>query len=101
MSGGGNQTMNWFGSEMSPWFMFLFTTTGPPLCEFVLNQPQVKEIIQSDRKFDIVLSEIFLNEAIIAGFASKFQAPIIGVMPFMPNIWGNYLVSDKNIERKY
>lgn len=91
----GNETINWFSRpDMSPWFMFFFATMGPKICEFMLSKPQVQKIIESDQKFDLVISEIFLNEAVIAGFASKFQAPIVGVMPFMPNIWANYLVTD-------
>lgn len=79
--------------DMSRWFMFFFTMAGPEVCDYVLEQPAVSDLIHSDQKFDLILAEVFLDEGIIAGMAHKFKAPIVGVMSFMPNVWGNYLVS--------
>jgi len=79
---------------MSGWFMFFFTLGGTTVCDYILDQPTVKQLIhpQSDEQFDLILAETFLDESIIAGFSHRFNAPIVGVMSFMPNIWANYLV---------
>lgn len=64
---------------------------GLDLCEAVLSLPQVKALM--NEKWDLVFGEAFLDESIIAGFAHKSGAPIIGLGTFMPNVWVNFMVN--------
>ncbi|WP_337246668.1 hypothetical protein, partial [Klebsiella pneumoniae] len=51
------------------------------------------ELINSDKKFDGVICELFLNEAMVGGFGHKFKAPIIGFGPAMTTMWTDYMAS--------
>lgn len=56
-----------------------------------MNNPKIKQLIASDQKFDVVIVEIFLSEALI-GFGHHFNAPVIGVSTFGASKWTNDLV---------
>lgn len=59
----------------------------------LLEAPSVQELLNSNRKFDALIVEAFLVEAVAAGLAHKYQAPLIGYGTFMPSYWVNYMVS--------
>jgi hypothetical protein len=56
-----------------------------------MNNPKVKTLIASDQKFDVIIVEIFLSEALI-GFGHHFKAPVIGISTFGASKWTNDLV---------
>jgi hypothetical protein len=56
-----------------------------------MSNPKVKQLINSNQKFDLVVVEIFLSEALI-GFGHHFKAPVIGVSTFGASKWTNDLV---------
>lgn len=66
---------------------------GVGLCDALLQTQEFKDLMKE--KFDAILGEAFTDESILAGFAYKSQAPIIGLATFMPNIWVNYMVRVK------
>lgn len=47
-------------------------------CEIGLNNPQVKELVASDQKFDVVLTESFNTDCFMV-IVQKFKAPIIEI----------------------
>lgn len=55
--------------------------------DFALNDSNVKKLIQSDRKFDLIILEQFFHESFLM-FAHKFKAPIvtIGTMGYADNM---------------
>lgn len=64
---------------------------GIGFTNFTLNHPLVKDLIEQKPKFDIVLTEIFVNEALL-GFGDIFQASVIGYSTFGASKWTNDLV---------
>lgn len=64
---------------------------GLNITRITLDDDNVKKLLLSDEKFDVVICEIFLNEALL-GLAHRFKAPIIGVSTSGSNIWTNDLV---------
>jgi glucuronosyltransferase len=51
---------------------------GVHTCETLLSDPSVKELINSDEKFDVVVNDMFHTDCFLP-FAYKFQAISIGV----------------------
>lgn len=65
---------------------------GIKLMNKLLSDPVMQKFLKEDRKYDLIIGESFLDESMLAGFSQKYNAPIIAVATFMPNIWSNYLV---------
>lgn len=66
---------------------------GTEACEKTLEHPSVQELIKSDEKFDLLVSEMFNTDCFLA-FAHKFKIPVIGFsscvfMPWTPGRVGN------------
>lgn len=59
---------------------FWFITYG--VCEDILQLPQVAELIQSDKKFDVVMLETYFGQESLLAFGHRFQAPVIALQPF-------------------
>ncbi|XP_055384246.1 UDP-glycosyltransferase UGT5-like [Condylostylus longicornis] len=64
---------------------------GLMLTNLTLQEPSVQNFLRSKEKFDVVVMEIFVNEADI-GFGAVFDAPIVGVSTFGSNMWVNDMV---------
>lgn len=64
---------------------------GIRITNTTLNVQAVKDLIDSNTKFDVVVMEIFVNEAML-GFAESFNAPVIGFSTFGASKWTNDLV---------
>ncbi|XP_055384245.1 UDP-glucosyltransferase 2-like [Condylostylus longicornis] len=69
-------------SEMGVWF-----------AEIMLYEPAVQQLLHSNETFDLIILEIFANEAHL-GFAAKFNAPIVGISAFGANIWNSDMVGN-------
>ena len=69
-----------------------FPSTGPLFMDMVYSSEEMQNLLRSDEKFDLILGEIFLDESLLAGLSYKYKAPVIGVAPFMPNLWANNVV---------
>ncbi|KAL5273666.1 UGT2A1.2 family protein [Megaselia abdita] len=68
-----------------------FYDVGLNITRLTLEDENVKQLLLSKEKFDVVICEIFLNEALL-GLANQYDAPLIGVSTAGSNIWTNDLV---------
>lgn len=57
-----------------------------------LNEPAVQELLYSDEKFDIIVLEMCMTEALL-GFGHHFKIPVIGVSTFGANKYTADLVA--------
>lgn len=58
-----------------------------------LTEKNVVNLINSDATYDVVILDIFLNEALL-GFGRHFNAPVIGVSAFGSSAWTNNLIGN-------
>uniref|UniRef100_A0A2M4BJY0 UDP-glucuronosyltransferase n=2 Tax=Anopheles marajoara TaxID=58244 RepID=A0A2M4BJY0_9DIPT len=56
-----------------------------------LQHPNVRRLLNSNEKFDLVIMEAFLNDAHL-GFAHHFKAPCLAVSTFGASRWTNEMV---------
>jgi len=56
-----------------------------------LKNPEIMNMIHSKEKFDLVILEIFVTEAMI-GYGHAFDAPVIGISSFGASLWANNLI---------
>lgn len=61
--------------------------------EFVLQHPNVKKLMESNLKFDVIITEIFCSEALL-GFGQFYNAPVIAASTFGNSIWTNDLIGN-------
>ncbi|PSN55495.1 hypothetical protein C0J52_02576 [Blattella germanica] len=66
---------------------------GAQACENTLKHPPVQELLKSDQKFDLLITETFNTDCFLA-FAHKFKIPSIALstcvfMPWSPDRIGN------------
>lgn len=64
---------------------------GQLLTNSTLTDPAVVSLIESNEKFDLIVLEIFINDAMI-GFCYHFKAPCIGLSTFGASKWTTDLV---------
>lgn len=64
---------------------------GITLSNFTLNHPKMKEFLETEQDFDVIVLEIFLNEPLL-GFSHRFKAPIVGFSTFGASKWTTDLV---------
>ncbi|XP_066998494.2 UDP-glucosyltransferase 2 [Anabrus simplex] len=62
-------------------------------CETVLNHPEVQKLINSDEKFDLVVTGLFGVDC-WPGFAYKFKAPTIAIVSSVASPWANRRVGN-------
>jgi glucuronosyltransferase len=67
--------------------MFFFRTAND-ICKTVLEHPKVQELISSNNKFDLIITEI-LGPDCMNGFSYRFDAPIISIISSVILPWGN------------
>jgi glucuronosyltransferase len=58
------------------------------MCETVLQHPKVQHLINSDEKFDLIITEIFGTDCFI-GLSHRFKVPFINVISSVILPWGN------------
>ncbi|XP_054266838.1 UDP-glucosyltransferase 2-like [Macrosteles quadrilineatus] len=56
------------------------------MCKAVYSNNQVKMLLKSTKKFDMVITEVFTNDC-FAPFASKFGAPLVSIVTSFPLPW--------------
>ena len=66
-------------------FIFGLGVTG---CEKTLSYPPVLKLINSEEKFDLVITELFNTDCYV-GFAHKFQVPFISIASTTYLPWGH------------
>lgn len=66
---------------------------GVLVTNHTLNEKNVVNLVKSDATFDVIILDVFLNEALI-GFGSHFHAPVIGVSTFGSSAWTNNLIGN-------
>lgn len=64
---------------------------GLMITNHTMLHPRVQELLHSKTKFDVVVVEVFVNEAML-GFGSHFNAPVVGMSTFGANNWINDMV---------
>ncbi|XP_062548618.1 UDP-glucosyltransferase 2-like [Armigeres subalbatus] len=85
-----NRSSSWF---TAPFHMLniLYEMLPAGMCGFVLKHPNVVKLLNSDEKFDVVLVQTFITEALY-GFAQHFDAPLITFATLGSSMWTNSLV---------
>lgn len=71
----------------------MYVNLGFPMTENALADRKVQALINSNETFDVVISEIFVNEAHM-GFAHHFQTPLILFSSIYPSEWTNFFVGN-------
>ncbi|XP_063705049.1 UDP-glycosyltransferase UGT5-like [Culicoides brevitarsis] len=64
--------------SIDPSMFFKFLKWGMDVNEATLKDPAVQKLMKSGKKFDVMLYELFINEAIL-GLAHHLKVPVIGV----------------------
>uniref|UniRef100_T1GPS3 UDP-glucuronosyltransferase n=1 Tax=Megaselia scalaris TaxID=36166 RepID=T1GPS3_MEGSC len=68
-----------------------FYDMGVNMTQTTLANKNVQALLKSNEKFDVIINEIFLNEALL-GIANHFKAPVIAVSTFGASQWTSDLV---------
>lgn len=71
----------------------MYANLGLPMTENALSDRKVQALINSNETFDVVISEIFANEAHM-GFAHHFKAPLVLFSSIYPSEWTNFFVGN-------
>ncbi|XP_055910483.1 UDP-glycosyltransferase UGT5-like [Eupeodes corollae] len=66
-------------------------TLGMIISNSTLSESSVQELLASREKFDVVVCEVFVTDALF-GIAEHFNAPLIGVSTFGARLWNTDLV---------
>uniref|UniRef100_A0A1B6K0J6 UDP-glucuronosyltransferase n=1 Tax=Homalodisca liturata TaxID=320908 RepID=A0A1B6K0J6_9HEMI len=56
--------------------------------ELTFSHPDVRRLVNSDEKFDLIITELWNNDVFL-GFAHKFKAPVIAMSSCSILPWGN------------
>jgi glucuronosyltransferase len=65
-----------------------FWNTNLEKCRIVLEHPNVQELIHSDVKFDLIITEIMGPDCFI-GLSHRFKTPFISIVTSVMLPWGN------------
>lgn len=63
------------------------------MTEYILSEPKVQHLINSNDTFDLVIIEMFVNEAHM-GFAHHFKAPLVLFSSIAASEWVNFFVAN-------
>lgn len=81
--------------------MVSYFDMGIELTKTVLDEPQVQKLMASNIKFDAVICEVFLSEALF-GLSEHFKAPLIGLGTFGAISWNTDMVCiELNFQNKF
>lgn len=69
---------------------------GLKVSEIALSNPEVKKLITTDEKFDLILTEGFLSDSVYSGFSWAHKAPVIAFGTLMPVFWLRYMVRNEH-----
>jgi glucuronosyltransferase len=73
-------------------FDFLWNSNRE-MCKTVLEHPKVQTLINSDEKFDLIITEIFGTDCFI-GLAHRFKIPFINIISSVILPWGNERIAN-------
>ena len=59
---------------------------GLTITNYTLLHPKIKKLLKSKEKFDVVIIECFVSEALL-GIANHFDAPVISMATFGAHKW--------------
>lgn len=59
---------------------------GESACSSIYDSKEIKELLASDRQYDVILTEMFFNDCIF-GIAWKLKAPVIGASSSVLPTW--------------
>lgn len=71
----------------------MYVPLGLGMTEYTLADPKVQNLINSNETFDLVIVELFVNEAHV-GFANHFKAPLILFSSIAASEWVNFYVAN-------
>ena len=73
--------------------IFMIRQWGLDACEAGLNIPEVRQLIKSNKKFDLILIESFNTDCFL-GFVHRFQAPFIALSSHQIMPWVNQQIGN-------
>lgn len=59
---------------------------GLTITNYTLDHPKMKKLLASKQKFDVVIVECFVSEAML-GIADHFNAPVVSMATFGAHKW--------------
>lgn len=68
-------------------FKFLYAHTFL-MTNFTLQHPEMKKLMKSDEKFDLIILDLFLTDALL-GLSTVFDCPIVALSANGPHTWVN------------
>ncbi|CAH1375671.1 hypothetical protein MTP99_017082 [Tenebrio molitor] len=74
-------------------YLLAMNSIGNEFTEGTLSDPNVQKLLKSDKKFDVVIIEQFVNDGLKV-FAHHFQAHLVVFVTFGSNAWINPLVAN-------
>ncbi|XP_044734058.1 UDP-glycosyltransferase UGT5-like [Chrysoperla carnea] len=71
---------------------FIALLGGNGICEMVLNQTKIQDLYKSKHKYDVIITEIFGTDCMLA-FAHSFKVPTVAIvssvaLPWIPDRFG-------------
>lgn len=63
------------------------------MCEIAYNSSKVQNLVKSEEKYDLLITEIFASDCFIP-FAHKLRVPLVSIATFYPVSWLNPRVSN-------
>ncbi|XP_044729433.1 UDP-glycosyltransferase UGT5-like [Chrysoperla carnea] len=85
---------SWFRTEVNPFANLLVTYGfGDLITKDAMEDGVIKDLIKSNEKYDIVISEVFMNDVFLA-FADHFDAHAIAFSTVGATTWTNDLVGN-------
>jgi glucuronosyltransferase len=68
-------------------FKYTYTNTLV-MTNFTLNHPEMKKLLKSNEKFDLIILDLFLTDALL-GLSTVFNCPIVALSANGPHTWVN------------
>lgn len=68
-------------------FRFVTETLGAELCEVILNTPAAKQLRDTPKRYDLVITEIFGSDCML-GFAHLYKVPVVAMVSSVLLPWG-------------
>jgi glucuronosyltransferase len=61
------------------------------ITNFTLNHPNVQQLLKSNEKFDLIILELYLNDALL-GLGQYYKCPLVGISTLGLTPWVNELI---------
>lgn len=73
--------------------LYMLLKMGKEQSEYVLQHPNVRKLMKSNKQFDLIITEIFSLEAIL-GFGQYYNAPVVAASTLYNSKWTNDLIGN-------